>query len=78
MTDKQLHQTILKVVENQLRDNNPPETKVTLQRLVGNGYSEEDAKKLIGTVVHSEIFDILKTGEPFDREKYEKSLRNLR
>lgn len=78
MTNRHLEKTILEVVENQLRDNNPPETRETFQRLITNGYSPEDAKKMIGTVILSEIYTIMKTKEPFDKEKYVKALRNLR
>jgi len=40
-------QQILETVENQLRQNDPPETKITLDRLVGSGYDLSDAKILI-------------------------------
>jgi len=68
---------ILEVVENQLRDGAPPETKQTLQRLVAEGYSEPDAKRLIGAVVASEIFNLLKRGEPYDETRFVAALRQL-
>lgn len=78
MVNIYLQHAILEVVENQIRDNNPPETKKTFERLLKNGYSEEDAKKLIGTAVVSEIFDILKKKEPHDEERYIRALKELR
>jgi hypothetical protein len=45
-----LRAVILEVVNNQLRDNTPPETKRNLKRLVAEGYSIEKAKRLIGVV----------------------------
>ena len=72
-----LPHTILEVVEKQIRDSPPPETKATFERLLKRGYSEEDAKKLIGTVVVSEIFDILKRGEPYNEKRYINALRKL-
>ena len=51
---------IMEVVENQLRDNDPPQTRQTFNRLIGAGHSEKEAKRLIGCVVSAEIFDVLK------------------
>jgi hypothetical protein len=67
----------LEVVENQLQANDPPETRQTFDRLISEGYSEEEAKKLIGCVVSSEIFDVLKKQEPFNPERYAKALNKL-
>lgn len=62
--------TMLEVVENQLRDGTPPETKQTLDRLIKEGHSEEEAKRLIATVVASEIFGVLKQKRPYDQARY--------
>jgi hypothetical protein len=68
---------ILEVVENQLRDNNPPATRETLERLLAEGIPHEEALNLIGCVVTSEIFDILKDQRPFDEKRYVEALRRL-
>lgn len=65
------------MVENQIKENNPPETKKTLDRLLKKGYSRNDAMKLIGSVVAAEIYRILKSHEPFNEERYVKALREL-
>ena len=39
---------ILEVVENQMRDNNPPETRQTFDLLIGQGIPSEEAMRLIG------------------------------
>lgn len=70
-------QAILDVVANQLRDNNPPETKQTYERLHAEGYSDEDARILIGQVVACEIFDVMKKGEMFDRKRFIERLSRL-
>ncbi len=72
-----LKSAILEVVDNQLQANDPPETRQTFDRLVSEGYSEEEAKKLIGSVVTSEIFDVLKNQEPFNPERFAKALNEL-
>ena len=68
---------ILEVVSNQIRDGNPPETRETLDRLVSEGLEEDKARLLIGRIVASEIFDILKHHQPYDQERYVKALRKL-
>lgn len=59
-----LRGAIMEVVENQLRNNDPPQTRQTFERLIDAGYTEEEAKRLIGCVVSAEIFDVLKKNDP--------------
>ena len=72
-----LKKTILSVVDNQLRANNPPETKQTYENLLKRGYSKNEAKRLIGCVVAAETFDILKKEEPFNQERFAANLNRL-
>jgi len=72
-----LKAAILEVVENQMRDNNPPETRQAYDRLMQEGHSEEDAKRLIGCVVSSEVFDILKKQQEFNLERFVQALERL-
>jgi hypothetical protein len=72
-----LKSAILEVVENQLKANDPPETRTTLKRLISEGYSEDEAKNLIGCVVTSEIFDVLKKQNPFNPVRFAKALKAL-
>ena len=44
----------LEVAENQLRDNNPPETRQTFERLLREGFNDHDAKVLIAPVIAAE------------------------
>ena len=76
-TNPHLKATILEVVDNQLRANDPPETRFTLDRLIAEGYSEKAAKELIGCVVTSEIFDVMKNKEEFDRQRFVDALNKL-
>ena len=73
----QLHAAIMKVVENQLRSNDPPQTQQTFKRLIEAGHSEEEAKRLIACVVSAEIFDVLRKNEPFDLDRFVRGLNNL-
>ncbi|MBA4368431.1 MAG: hypothetical protein C0403_12435 [Desulfobacterium sp.] len=72
-----LKSALLEVVENQLKANDPPETRKTLERLTAKGYPEYEAKKLIACVVASEIFDVLKKKELFNLERFVKALNAL-
>ncbi len=75
--NKILNDAIMEVVENQINGNDPPETKQTLNRLLSEGYTEKEAKKLIGGVVAVEIFEVLKQGRPYNQKKFVDSLNAL-
>jgi peroxiredoxin family protein len=68
---------ILEIIDNQIRDNNPPETRQTLERLLSEGQPEEEAMKLIGCAVAVEIFEIMKHQESFNESRYIENLRKL-
>ncbi|MBW2484202.1 MAG: hypothetical protein JRF05_02455 [Deltaproteobacteria bacterium] len=72
-----LRNAILEVINTQVRDNDPPETKQALIRLQGQGFSEEETLKLIGYVVAVEVFSVLKENRQYDREKYISALNAL-
>ena len=72
-----LRAAIMKVVENQIRSNDPPQTRQTFERLVAAGHSEKEAKRLIGCFVSAEIFDVLKKNEPFNLDRFVKGLNKL-
>ena len=75
--NKRLNEAILSVVENQIRDGDPPETRQTFERLLEAGYTDKEARDLIGCVVSSEIFDILKDHKPYDHNRYVAALHRL-
>lgn len=68
---------IFEIIENQMRDGTPPETKQTYDRLIADGHSHEDTMKMIGCVVTSEIFDVLKQGQPYNESRYVAALHAL-
>jgi hypothetical protein len=74
---KVLNAAILEVVENQLLEGNPPETQQTYDRLIKAGYSDKETRDLIGCVVSSEIFEVLKKKEPYDRDRFISALKRL-
>jgi Fe-S cluster assembly scaffold protein SufB len=76
-TNPRLKKHIMEIVKNQLRDNDPPETKETLDRLISEGISKNDAMQLIASAVCYEIFHVLKSEKPSDNKRYINVLKNL-
>lgn len=72
-----LKASILEVVNNQLKLGDPPETRQTFNRLIGEGVSEKNAKIYIGQAVAIEIFNIMKHGETFNLARYLNNLSRL-
>jgi hypothetical protein len=70
-------ETLLEIVDNQLKDNDPPETREALDRLVSQGISEADAKLCIAQAVCVEVWDVLSNEKPFDQERFIKNLKRL-
>jgi len=73
----EIRKIVLEVVDNQIRQGTPPETKQTLDRLISEGIVESEARRLIGFVVAAEIFDIWKQQQPFDEVRFVKALHAL-
>jgi hypothetical protein len=73
----ELRRALFEIVENQLREGTPPETRITLDRLMGDGFARDKALELIACVVSSEIFDVLKSGQSYQEARYLAGLRAL-
>ncbi|NIQ94805.1 MAG: hypothetical protein GWN87_11785 [Desulfuromonadales bacterium] len=74
---QRLKSAVIQVVDNQLSSNEPPETRETLNRLLSEGFSEQEAKELIGTVVVAEVFHVMNEGKEFDAARYAEALDRL-
>ncbi|MRR57110.1 MAG: hypothetical protein EG824_02690 [Deltaproteobacteria bacterium] len=68
---------ILDVVEKQLNEATPPQTRETLERLMGQGFSEEDARHLIGTAVVAEMRSVVSECRSFSEERFLALLQDL-
>ena len=68
---------IIEAVENQLKDNNPPEANDTLNRLMSMGERRENAMRYIATVFSIEIFEIIKNETPYNEKRYIRNLKGL-
>ena len=75
--NQRLRKATLEVIYTQMRDNDPPETKRAFERLKKQGFSEEEALRLIGCVVGSEVFSVLKEHRQYSPERYISALNDL-
>jgi len=76
-SNPRLKESFLEVVENQIRDNDPPETRATLKRLISKGISEDNAKMYIAQAVCVEVWDTLANQRTFNQDRYLRNLKNL-
>jgi predicted nucleic-acid-binding protein len=74
---RRLKASFLEVVDNQLKSNDPPETRLTLDRLIAQGFTKEDAKIYISQVVCHEAFLVMKHNKPYDQARYIGNLQRL-
>ena len=70
-------EAIVEAVENQIRDNNPPEVKQALKRLISLGESRENAIRHIASAFSIEIYEAIKFLTPYDEARYVKNLNAL-
>lgn len=76
--NRRLKSTILQVVRNQIKNNDPPKTKETLVRLLKEGNSRQEAMGKIGRVIVEEMYYILKNKEVFNQERFTNKLKKLK
>ena len=72
-----LKEQILEIAQNQIQSNEPPETNETLDRLKKSGYSEDEAKQLIGQCLAVELHHVFTNKKPFNHSRYISNLKNL-
>jgi len=73
----ELREQIFQIIENQIKNNDPPETALTFKRLKKEGFDDFTVKQLIGQCVAVEIYNVMKYKKPFNEERYINNLKNL-
>lgn len=76
-SDPALHAKILETVDTQIAEGTPPETRLTFERLVAEGYGPVRAKRLIGVLVAIELTDEFVFRQPFNEKRFVEFLRKL-
>jgi hypothetical protein len=73
---KRLRQAMLKVVDTQLRDGDPPETAETLRRLRDLGHDEQECREMIAGAVVEVTIEVMR-GHEYDHQRYLTLLNRL-
>ena len=72
-----LHESIMEILDNQIKNNDPPKTKEIFDRLIEQCISKKEVRRLIGCVIAAEIYDIMKNQQSFNQERYIQRLNRL-
>ena len=75
--DFNLYKLIIKSVETQIRENDPPVTKSTFERLVAAGHDEASAKEKIASIIAEEIYLSMKDTRKISGEEFARRLAEL-
>ena len=75
--DQRLRKAILQVVDQQLRNREPAVTRETFDRLCREGFSEGEARKLIGYVVAAEFFEVVRKERRYNEQAFAAKLQAL-
>ena len=70
-------EAIIDAIESQLEQNQPVETRKTLDRLIALGESRENALRFIASALSVEIFEALKHQKSYHEQRYIKNLKAL-
>lgn len=75
--DFNLYKLIIKSVETQIKENDPPVTKETFQRLVSAGNDEAAAKEKIASIIAEEIYLTMKDNRKISEAEFARKLAEL-
>lgn len=68
---------IIEAVENQLKENNPPQAQKALNRLIAQGESRDNAIRHIASALMIEVFDVVTNGSQYNEARYIRNLNRL-
>ena len=77
MNDKTVRDAMLDTVLNQINTNDPPEARITYDRLIDGGASNSQALQLMSAVLKTEMNRMLTESTPFDNERYSAALTKI-
>ena len=72
-----LKEKVAEIMDSQIAENNPPETRLTLERLIVMGYEENEARHMIVKCLIVEITDAMYQNKFFNEKRYIKNLLHL-
>jgi hypothetical protein len=78
MEDKTVRDAYLDTVISQIESGDPPETKVTYERLMAEGHPRSHALQLIAAALRAETNRMLSEATPFDTGRYAALLAKIK
>ena len=72
-----IREHLFEIIKNQIESNEPPETKLTYNRLRKDGYDDFVTKQMIGQCLAIELFNVMKYKKPYDNIRYIMNLKKL-
>lgn len=68
---------IIDTIKTQINKNDPPETKQTYFRLLGEGFSEKDVYSYLAQALSYEMYAMMKNGRKYNHANYAKLISRL-
>ena len=78
MSDKTVRDAVLDTVLNQIDTGDPPEARVTYDRLIDGGASNSQALQLMAAALRVEMTRMLNESTPFDNARYAAALAKIK
>ena len=78
MSEKTVRDAVLDTVLNQIDTNDPPEARVTYDRLIDGGASNSQALHLMAAALREEMNRMLTESTPFDNARYSAALAKIK
>ncbi len=75
--EKTVRDAYVDTVNSQLESGDPPEARATMDRLVAEGHSRNEAMQLMAAALRIEMGHMLSESKPFDNARYAALLRKL-
>lgn len=75
--DKTVRNALLDTVLDQIDSGDPPETRVTYERLIAAGQSQSQALNHIAAVLRQEMNRMLEESTPFDDRRFAEALGQI-
>jgi len=77
LINQRLQNAIRAVIDQQIEERDPPETLETFERLLEDGFNEDEAYGLIGQLISMEMAEEIAGEVGFDLDRYIAALESL-
>lgn len=77
MGGKEARMEFEQIVLNQIKENDPPITRITYNRLMKLINNEKEVIRMLTAAIATEVYYVMKEQKPFNLKRYSKILKNL-